>query len=599
MTKAAYFVLGMLFLFCNQVSAELTSDSTGPELLALSYHDVVTTSGPPLDDSSVTVSTLVEQFSWLAGHGYQPITLSQWRAAKFTSDLPEKPVLLTFDTGYASFLKHVLPLLELFNFPAVLAPVTSLIDAPADQPVLYGGELTARNHFLTWRDLKEIKQSGLVEIVSQGHDIDDTIIADPFGTRLPTVSAHAYDMDASAYETEAMYRSRIKRDLERSNTLLLQNLGLRPDTVVWPYGAYNSQANAIAAELGLTTFLTLDGTVNTLGKPGIHRYLVGSTTGLYELASAAQGLDDPESLRATYIDMDELYDADPARTTLNLELLLDRIKTMQIGTVFLTAFSDQNSDGLADAVYFPSRHLPMRADLLNRVSWQLRTTADVTVFMWMPVAALEPVQSPSNVRQIYDDLGRSSIFGGILFGGGVPLTDHATLNPDSVDKMSAKGIPHWLEENEFTLELAEIVRAWQPSLRTAQMITATNEIPERDAQFIENYVWSAQHYSYVVVVPPRDLPALADQGLWLKSLLQTAQREYSGALEKTVFQLNPDVENPQTATEEALLVDQIDLLLSAGANHIAYFPDKFLIDTPRVETVHSWLSTNTFPAFKK
>ena len=112
--------------------------------------------------------------------------------------------------------------------------------------------------------------------------------------------------------------------------------------MVWPYGAYNSQANAIAAELGLTTFLTLDGTVNTLGKPGIHRYLVGSTTGLYELASAAQGLDDPESLRATYIDMDELYDAYPARTTLNLELLLDRIKTMQIGTVFLTAFSDQN-----------------------------------------------------------------------------------------------------------------------------------------------------------------------------------------------------------------------------------------------------------------
>jgi len=600
MTKAGSIVMGMLLLFGSQVSAQSAPDSKVPELLALSYHDVVTTSGPPLDESSITVDMLVQQFSWLLGHGYQPISLSQWRAAKLAGDLPEKPILLTFDDGYASFLEHVLPLLELFNFPAVLAPVTSWIDSPTDQPVLYGDELIARDHFLTWRDLMEIKQSGLVEIVSHSHNMHNTKLANRFGSKLPTVTARAYDMETSTYETEAMYRSRIKQDLQQGNTLLQQNLGVRADTVVWPYGAYNSHANDIAAELGLTTFFTLDGTVNTLGKPGIHRYLVSSTTGLPELARAALDLDDPKSLRATYIDMDELYDPDPARMARNFDLLLDRIKTMQIGTVFLKAFSDQDSNGLAEAVYFPNRHLTMRADLLNRVSWQLRTRAEVTVYVWLPISALAPLESQAAIREIYEDLGRSSIFGGVLFSGDAPLTNHTMLDPDSVQNTaSAEGIPHWLQENEFTLQLAEILRVWQPALRTARMITATDDSPARDALFIEHYLWSSQHYSYLVVIPPRGLPALADQGLWLKSLLQTAQQQYPKALGKTIFQLNPGAKNSQNSTEEELLLDQFDLLLSAGANHIAYFPDQFLIDSPRVEAVRSSLSTNTFPAFKK
>ena len=44
-------------------------------------------------------------------------------------------------------------------------------------------------------------------------------------------------------------------------------------------------------------------------------------------------------------------------------------------------------DGVAEALYFPKRHLPMRADLFNRVAWQLMARAGVKVFAWMPVLA--------------------------------------------------------------------------------------------------------------------------------------------------------------------------------------------------------------------
>ena len=119
---------------------------------------------------------------------------------------------------------------------------------------------------------------------------------------------------------------------------------------------------------------------------------------------------------------------------------------MQLGTVFLKAFSDQDSDSLAEAGYFPNRYLPMRADLLNRVSWQLRTRAEVTVYVWMPVSAFGPSGSQAVVREVYQDLGRSSIFGGILFGGDVPITPLAELEPNlSQTTASAEDGSHWLE----------------------------------------------------------------------------------------------------------------------------------------------------------
>lgn len=41
--------------------------------------------------------------------------------------------------------------------------------------------------------------------------------------------------------------------------------------------------------------------------------------------------------------------------------------------IYLQAFADPDGNGTADALYFPNRHLPMRADFFNYISWQLAT----------------------------------------------------------------------------------------------------------------------------------------------------------------------------------------------------------------------------------
>lgn len=45
-------------------------------------------------------------------------------------------------------------------------------------------------------------------------------------------------------------------------------------------------------------------------------------------------------------------------------MLIQRVKDMQISTVYLQAFADPDGDGLVKEVWFPNRLLPMKADIL-------------------------------------------------------------------------------------------------------------------------------------------------------------------------------------------------------------------------------------------
>ena len=63
---------------------------------------------------------------------------------------------------------------------------------------------------------------------------------------------------------------------------------------------------------------------------------------------------------------------------------------MQPKSVYLQAYADPKGTGVAESVYFPNRHLPMRSDLFSRAAWQLNTRANVQVYAWMPVLAFRP-----------------------------------------------------------------------------------------------------------------------------------------------------------------------------------------------------------------
>jgi len=61
------------------------------------------------------------QMTWLADHGYTPVTLQRvWDAWQGRAALPRRPIVISLDDGYRSHYTTALPILRAHGWPAVL-----------------------------------------------------------------------------------------------------------------------------------------------------------------------------------------------------------------------------------------------------------------------------------------------------------------------------------------------------------------------------------------------------------------------------------------------------------------------------------------------
>lgn len=618
------------------------------ELVALSYHNVQLELDDP-EGMAVSQDRLIGQFSWLREHGYQPVSIDELLAARDGGKpLPEKPVLLTFDDGYRSFHSIVFPLLKAFNYPAVLALVGSWLDAPAGATVYYGDQPVPREKFLTWEQLRELAASGLVEIASHSYALHRGVLANPLGNLQPAMTTRVFDAASGSYETEAAYRQRLRGDFAANLDLLKRQLGKAPRVMVWPYGEYNGIALDLAAEAGMSVSLTLDGKINDSNDlRAIGRVLVLGNPNLADFAWQMRHLSPPlpKPRRVLHVDLDYVYDPDPQQQERNLGLLLDRVQTLGVNTVYLQAFADPDGDGVAQALYFPNRHLPMRADLFNRAAWQLRTRTGVEVFAWMPVLSFElgeeqdlvqalPSAAASHdglpgyrrlspfsprarqvIEEIYADLAGHAAFAGLLFHDDALLSDFEDASPAARAAYRAAGLPDDLQQLrsdpalqsrwtrlksqallEFTDRLAAVARQYRMPLKTARNLYARPVLqPASEAWFAQSLPGFLAHYDQVAVMAMPYMEGAANAELWLQQLVRQA-RLVPGALDKMVFELQSvDWRKNNEPIPAATLVRQLQLLQLAGVKHFGYYPDNFLHDQPPAQILRGEMSMNSYP----
>ena len=80
---------------------------------------------------SVTPADFAAQMDWLARNGYHPITFTELSAyLNGQHGLPSRPVILTFDDGYADFYTTALPILRAHDFSAVAYVVSGFVGWP-------------------------------------------------------------------------------------------------------------------------------------------------------------------------------------------------------------------------------------------------------------------------------------------------------------------------------------------------------------------------------------------------------------------------------------------------------------------------------------
>ncbi|MCU6408824.1 poly-beta-1,6-N-acetyl-D-glucosamine N-deacetylase PgaB [Enterobacter quasiroggenkampii] len=595
------------------------------QFLVLAYHDVE-------DDAadqrylSVRTSALNEQISWLLHNGYHVISVQDiLDAHDGKKTLPPKAVLLSFDDGYSSFYTRVWPLLQAWNVPALWAPVGSWVDTPENQKVNFGGLMTPRDRFATWDMVRELSRSPLIEIGSHTWASHYGIPANPQGSREPAIANRFYDKATGRYETDRQFNQRIGDDVRKVTDKITQVTGKAPRAWVWPYGAANGTSLAIARQQGYQLAFTLEdglGNVQELGN--IPRLLIAGNPSLKAFASTVSQVQEREPVRVMHVDLDYVYDPDPAQQTQNINRLIQRVYDMKISHVFLQAFADPQGDGRIKALYFPNRQLPVRADLFNFVSWQLQTRAGVKVFAWMPVLsfdldpALPRVQrrdrqtgrlsdatepyirlSPWNpqVRQqvtdIYEDLARYASFNGILFHDDAVLTD-VDDGPQSTTRQKSQTLIG------FTHALSLAVKHIRgPQIKTARNMFALPILqPESEAWFAQNLDDFLAEYDWTVpmAMPLMESVPADESDAWLARLVKAVAMR-PGALDKTIFELQARDwdRKPQRAVSDSQLAQWMRVLQLNGVKNYGYYPDDFINNQPDISRIRPVFSSYWYP----
>ncbi|MEM3030627.1 MAG: polysaccharide deacetylase family protein [Candidatus Micrarchaeia archaeon] len=177
---------------------------TGPPVLL--YHDVVVKTKRSRYD--ILYEDLAYQLKDVHDRGLHTITATELvEAAKKGKPLP-KTIVLTFDDGYASFYYKVFPLLKKYGIKATVFIVTGDV---------------GKKGYMTWEQIKEIGDSGLVEIGS--HSVSHRNLA---------------NMDEKS----------IMEELRKSKEEIEKHIGKKVRVFAWPYGEAPLNAEKLVKKAG-------------------------------------------------------------------------------------------------------------------------------------------------------------------------------------------------------------------------------------------------------------------------------------------------------------------------------------------------------------
>lgn len=243
MKKIFSFLFACLSLLSG-MAAGVTPDSeqNETELLVIMYHHVSERENL-LNKYVITPEELESDMAYLQKNGYESVLPSQLRRG----EIPEKPVMITFDDGFLSTYKYALPILQKYAMTGVCAVVGSLVQEYTDTP-----NTVSDCAYMNRDTVRKIRDSGVFEIACHTYDMHS------LGSRKGCAKKSS--------ESEKDYRTALTQDLTQFNTLYQEITGTGTDIIAFPYGEYSGSTISIAASCGYRVMLTCDEKINILPK---------------------------------------------------------------------------------------------------------------------------------------------------------------------------------------------------------------------------------------------------------------------------------------------------------------------------------------------
>jgi peptidoglycan/xylan/chitin deacetylase (PgdA/CDA1 family) len=178
----------------------------------LNYHKIDTL----YHSLSIPPQEFEEQMAYLSQNGFTTISPDQLMSyLNHGKELPEKPILITFDDGYLDNYTNAYPILKKYGFTATIFLVTNLVGHD--------------ERFMTWDHVREMQKDGFV---FGSHSVSHAVL-----TKLSREQAMAELIDS-------------RKEME-------QQLGVKARYFAYPTGAYNLVVEEMVKQAGYKAAFTI------------------------------------------------------------------------------------------------------------------------------------------------------------------------------------------------------------------------------------------------------------------------------------------------------------------------------------------------------
>ena len=231
----------------------LPDETVSRDVPVLMWHNLAEESS---GDMTISVDTFRAQIEALHEAGFKTVSLQQlYDYVHFGTELPGKPIVLTFDDGYFSNYEYAFPILQEYDMQATIFA----IGVSVGKDTYKDTDHAMTPHFGA-DEAREMVDSGLISVQSHTFDMHQW---PPFEDGNAQVRETLLPFDG---EADADYEAAVEADFAESRELLESITGQPVNALAFPEGAYVTLTQDALRSAGAELTFTTVRAVNTVVK---------------------------------------------------------------------------------------------------------------------------------------------------------------------------------------------------------------------------------------------------------------------------------------------------------------------------------------------
>ncbi|MBO5369545.1 MAG: polysaccharide deacetylase family protein [Clostridia bacterium] len=226
-TFAAICLLIMFNIYTSRQAAIPTSATPNEAKLAvLMYHGFC--ENKKESTYVLDAKSFEEDIIYLKENGFEFVSTADLiNYSEHRAPLPQKCVMITFDDGYLNNYTYAFPIIKKYNVKTVISPIAYWSDFNTENP-----DPNPSYANMTWEQVKEMSQSGLVEFQNHSYNMHST-------DKGRKGSAKA------SGETSDEYRRIFFNDFMKAHRAIYNATGTHPVAYAYPFGSISDESKTI------------------------------------------------------------------------------------------------------------------------------------------------------------------------------------------------------------------------------------------------------------------------------------------------------------------------------------------------------------------